>query len=126
DSYVLLYRRRWGILLFLCAILFFYSGFQNMAHQMSLEKPSDYLDLRAAYRCFWTQQYKASIARCQEILKRDKNDVHAWSLLGASWSALGRKDQARKAWEQVLRIDPEHPAGKSVLFEKKEPAHPSQ
>src|SRR5688572_2609793 len=96
DSYVLLYRRRWGIMLFLAAILFFYSGFQNLNRG---EKPSTYFELQDAYRAFRGHHYKGAIVRCQEILKRETENVHAWALLGASWSAMGNKVQARRAWE---------------------------
>jgi tetratricopeptide (TPR) repeat protein len=117
DSYVLLYRRRWGLMLFLGAILFFYSGFQNL-HRGDGGNLSGYLALQDAYRSFRSQQYKGAIARCQELLKRETDNVHAWALLGASWSALGRKEQAKRAWAEVLKRDPDHPAGKSPLMSR--------
>lgn len=112
DSYVLLYRRRWGLLLFLCAILFFYSGFNNLALMMAQGRASSYLQLADAYRSFHAQQYKGTVVRCQEILKRESDNIYAWTLLGAAWSALGRADQARRAWEQVLKLDPDRPLGR--------------
>jgi tetratricopeptide (TPR) repeat protein len=122
DRYVLLYRRRWGLLFFLGAVLFFYSGFANLAYLHASRRPSSYLAMMDAYKAFRERHYRGVVTRCQEILKRDGDNIHAWALLGASWSALGRKDQARRAWEQVLKRDPDHPAGKSRLFQPAAPA----
>lgn len=113
DGHILLYRRRLGLVLFVGAILFFYSGFQNLHRS---DKPSTYFELQDAYRAFRAQHYKGAITRCQEILKRETDNVHAWALLGAAWSALGRPEQAKRAWEEVLKRDPDHPAGKSHLM----------
>ncbi len=116
DGFVLLYRRRWGILLFICAILFFYSGFNNLAHQRAHEQPSAYLGLVDAYRAFREKQYKGVVVRCQEVLKQEPDNIHAWTLLGSAWAALGRKDQAKKAWERVLSLDPDSAVGHSPVF----------
>jgi tetratricopeptide (TPR) repeat protein len=122
DAFVLHHRRRWGLAFFLAAVLFFYSGFINLAHLMSRENPSGFLELHNAYAAFRAQQYRGAVVRCQEILKRDDDNVNAWCLLGASWSALGRKDQARKAWERVLARDPSHPVGQNHLLHLGPPA----
>ncbi len=101
DGHVLLYRRRLGLLLFLASILFFYSGFNNLAHDMSVKQPSAYLDIGDAYRNFRGQNYADTIARCHEILKRDPHNIHAWILLGSAWAAMGNEDKAKQAWGHV-------------------------
>jgi tetratricopeptide (TPR) repeat protein len=111
DTVILLYRRRVGLFFFACAILFFYSGFLNLAHHLSARKPSTYLELSDAHRAFRDHEYKGAVVRCQNILKREPDNVHAWALLAYSWGALGRDDQSKRAWEQVLRIEPDHPMG---------------
>jgi len=42
----------------------------------------------------------------RKILERAPNDTVAWLHLGESCARQRRYDQAREAWEQVLRIDP--------------------
>ncbi|MBI4395768.1 MAG: hypothetical protein HY548_01640, partial [Elusimicrobia bacterium] len=117
DAYVLLYRRRWGLLLFLAAILFFYSGFNNIASSRAQFRPSSYLDLWEAYRVYRGQNFAGAVTRCNELLKREPNNINAWVLLGSSWVSLGRKDMAKQAWEHVLSMDPDHPVKRSMILE---------
>lgn len=114
DAFVLLYRRRWGLLFFVAAVLFFYSGFNNLAWDKYHDRPAAVIPLSEAYRSFQRGQYKGTVARCQEILKAEPDNVHAWFLLGSAWSALNRNDMAEKAWEQILKSDLNHPKWKSV------------
>jgi tetratricopeptide (TPR) repeat protein len=120
DSYVLHYRRRWGLLFFIFAVLFFYSGFINLARKVPVGKSASYLDLSDAYKTFRAHQYRATVVRCEEILKRESDNVHAWLLLGEAWTALGRKDLAKNAWDRVLKLDPDNPVGRGKLFKTDE------
>jgi cytochrome c-type biogenesis protein CcmH/NrfG len=69
------------------------------------------MDLTDAYRDLRDQQYQGVIARCDEILKREPDNIHAWILTASAWTALGRKERAEKAWKQVQRIEPAHAVG---------------
>lgn len=111
DTFILLYRRRMGLVFFVCAVVFFYSGFVNLERMKARERPSTYLDLTDAYRAQRNQQYRGVIARCNEILKREPDNIHAWVLIGSASTALGQKDQADRAWKEVQRIDPKHAIG---------------
>ena len=104
DAFVLHYRRRAGLFLFVCAVLFFYSGFVNLSHRQP--GAAGYLALADAHRAFRSGEYRASVARCQALLKQEPDNVHAWILLGSAWSALGREKQAENAWAEALKIDP--------------------
>ena len=99
DTYVLLYRRTLGLLLFAAAGLFLYSGLNNLAYQ----KPSVSVELWDAYRVFRGQEYQAVVSRCEEILAKDPENQYAWSLLGSAWSALGEKEKAARVWEQGMQ-----------------------
>ncbi|HOW28075.1 MAG TPA: hypothetical protein PK876_06205 [Elusimicrobiota bacterium] len=108
DAHVLLFRRRWGLLFLVSASVFLYAGFNNLAYQAAPSHRSSYWDLQDAYRSLRVHHYKGVVVRCQEILKREPDNIHAWVLLGTAWSSLGRKDQSRQAWKRVLEIQPDY------------------
>ncbi len=111
DVFILLYRRRAGLFFLVCSMVFFYSGFMNLAQMKSRVQPSTYLDLSDAYRALRSHQYRGVVARCKEVVKREPDNIHAWVLLGSAWTALGQKDQAARAWKEVQRIEPNHAVG---------------
>jgi TolB-like protein/Tfp pilus assembly protein PilF len=68
--------------------------------------PSWYLQmLGMAYR--ETGRYEESITACKKAIKRQPNNIFAHLVLVATYSVLGREDEARATAAQVLRIDPE-------------------
>lgn len=51
-------------------------------------------------------RYHAAIPVLQEILQLEPNDLVALKQLGSAYFALGRKPQAREAWQRALRLAP--------------------
>ena len=51
-------------------------------------------------------RYHAAIPVLQEILQLEPNDLVALKQLGTSFFSLGRKPQARDAWQRALRLAP--------------------
>jgi cytochrome c-type biogenesis protein CcmH/NrfG len=120
DAHILHYRRRWGILIFLAATLFFYSGFSNLKWQIVLSSPGPepVLDIWDAYRVFQAKDMKGTVSRCKEILKNEPENLHAWVLMGSAQTALGRHREARQTWKRVQELRPDRPARKAFLLEK--------
>ena len=108
DTYVLLYRRRWGLPLFAAASLFLFSGFNNLSQQS--RRPS--VELWLAYRSFLAHEYRQTIIQCEGILAQDGDNAQAWSLLGSAWSALGEREKADKAWNRSLALIQTDPSGR--------------
>ncbi len=108
DTYLLHYRRRWGIPLFVAGAIFLFSGFNNL----SLEKPGRSSDVWMAYRSFTSHQYRQTIVQCEGILAQDPDNEQAWSLLGSAWSALGNDAKAAKAWSRSLALGQTDPEGR--------------
>lgn len=81
DSYVLHYRRRWGMPLFVIAIVFVYSGLANLKVQTNSPEAASYGEMDEAYRAFYTRRYADTERLCREILLRHPQDPHAGFLL---------------------------------------------
>jgi len=47
----------------------------------------------------------------REALEIDNGNVDAWYNLGKALEDLGRREEAKQAFETVLSLDPEHPGG---------------
>lgn len=115
DSHVLHYRRRWGLPLFAAASLFLFTGLKNL----SQERPSPSADLWLAYRSFLAHEYRQSVSLCEGILVQDPDNAQAWSLLGASWSAMGDTEKANKALNHSLALIQTDPLGRPTSRKKK-------
>jgi tetratricopeptide (TPR) repeat protein len=120
DTFILLYRRRFGLFFLAAAVLFLYSGFLNLGRRPGALS-SNYLALLDAQRAYRGGEHKGAVARCQEILKDDPDNLYAWALLGTAWNALGHPEQAARAWERVIELDPNHPAARRWLDKKNRP-----
>jgi cytochrome c-type biogenesis protein CcmH/NrfG len=114
DTYLLHYRRRWGIPLFAAAAVFFFSGFNNLSQY----RPHPAARLWMAYRSFTAHEYRQTIIQCEGILAEDPESQQAWSLLGSAWSALGNRDKAAKAWSRSLALGQTDPLGRPPLKKK--------
>jgi hypothetical protein len=114
DSHVLYFRRRWGLPLLITSVLFFYSGFANLAEQ----RPQASFELWMAYRSFLAHEYRQTVVRCEGLLVEDPKNVQAWSLLGSAWSALGDHEKAKKAWNRSLALGQTDPDGRSIKVDK--------
>ena len=57
----------------------------------------------------------ATIQWYRNVLRQDPEFVDVWLNLGVVYAISGHSQEARKAWEAVLRLDPEHSAAKEYL-----------
>jgi len=64
----------------------------------------------ASLSYFLTGRYEDSIKVCKEALKRWPNNSLAHARLAIAYMALGREEEARKAAQELLRIDPKFSA----------------
>ncbi len=79
DAHLLHFRRRWGLLAFLGAILFLYSGFLNLAKSVPVEPVRDPLD--AGYMAFYEKRYETAGEIAIQYLKEHPRDPHGEFLL---------------------------------------------
>jgi len=64
----------------------------------------------ASFSYFLTGRYEDSIKVCKEALKRWPNNALAHARLAMAYMAVGREEEARKAAQDLLRIDPKFSA----------------
>ena len=57
----------------------------------------------------------ATIREYQSILQKDPTFTGVWVNLGIVYAISGQKEQARQAWQQALRIEPDNTVAKSYL-----------
>ena len=81
DAYVLHYRRRWGMPLFVASIVFLYSGMANLKVQPTGPEAASYGEMDEAYRAFYTRRYADAERLCRGILQLHPRDPHAGFLL---------------------------------------------
>ena len=61
------------------------------------------------------QKHEQAIRLLEEILKDDPSLTAAWEQLGWSYWALGRREDARVLWRQLLALDPRSPVPYMLL-----------
>ncbi len=66
--------------------------------------PHFYIYLAMAHRI--NGQYEKAIECCEKALSGDPNRLAPYFTLAASYSSLNRTEEAHKAVEEILRIDP--------------------
>lgn len=86
DAYVLHYRRRWGMPLFVAAVVFLYSGMANYRSEND-ERMGVYNQMNEAYRAYYLKDYTKTRIICDAILAVEPNDPHAQFLLRQSQRA---------------------------------------
>jgi hypothetical protein len=91
DSYLLHYRRRWGLLAFLGAILFLYSGFMNMERNAA-GVPVDN-SLEEGYLSFYSQRFDIAAEVARRYLANHPQDPHAEFLFRQASAAARRAKQ---------------------------------
>lgn len=119
DTNVLLHRRRLGLFFFAIAVLFLYDGFNNLALERSRQEVSPYYLVNQAYAAYRAAQYKEALDLCQQVVLKDPDNIHAWTLVCTSNLALGRKAEADLAWAQMVRLDP-------TLLRRRDPPYPKR
>jgi len=75
------------------------------ALQLNPVRPLNYLN-NLAYAYLFSKQYEKAISSWNEILERDPDYLYAYVGLTIAYRFTGSKDQARKAAQQVLRVNP--------------------
>jgi tetratricopeptide (TPR) repeat protein len=75
------------------------------ALQLNPVRPLNYLN-NLAYAYLFSKQYENAISIWNEILERDPDFLYAYVGLTMAYWFTDSKDQARKAAQQVLRVNP--------------------
>ncbi len=65
-----------------------------------------------------------AIDQYRSLLERAEDRPRIWMNLGVVYAASGRLDEAREAWEMVLRYAPSHTGTRTLLFELSQPYVP--
>ena len=58
---------------------------------------------------------KLALAHCRKAIQVEANDIPARVLLGRIYEQYGKREQAMRAYRDVLAIDPDHGAAKTAL-----------
>jgi hypothetical protein len=90
DAHLLHYRRKWGLLAFLGAVLFLYSGFLNLAasRRHSVPAPDP---LGEGYRAFYEHRFDEAAAVALKHLKTNPSDPHSTFLLRQSRASKSKR-----------------------------------
>jgi tetratricopeptide (TPR) repeat protein len=62
--------------------------------------------LHDALTAIYEGRYDVSIAKCEQVLRIDPNNVTAIGRMGASFFLLGEKDKAVTLWKRALELEP--------------------
>lgn len=65
------------------------------------------LKLEMAGNTFYAGDFKTAVHECEEVLLLDSENPLAWKRLGSAYFALGDTAEAKRAYEKVLKLDPE-------------------
>jgi hypothetical protein len=91
DAHLLHFRRRWGLLAFLAAILFLYSGFLNITKSIPVAPVQDPLEV--GYLAFYEKKFDVAGAIAVQYLKEHPRDPHGEFLLRQASAASRRLKQ---------------------------------
>ncbi|MBK8575091.1 MAG: hypothetical protein IPN90_05230 [Elusimicrobia bacterium] len=91
DAHLLHYRRRWGLLAFLAAVLFLYSGFLNLSQLVSVDPVRD--PIEAGYLSFYEKRFDVAAEIAVQYLKDHPRDPHAEFLFRQARAASQRLKQ---------------------------------
>ena len=71
-------------------------------------RPSYLLGIEEVRNLYRRGNYELAMVRLKKLEEAYPGDVKLLTMKGTLWVKLGRDSLARKAWEQVLQIDPEN------------------
>jgi tetratricopeptide (TPR) repeat protein len=71
-------------------------------------RPSYLLGIEEVRNLYRRGNYEVAMVRLKKLEEAYPGDVKLLTMKGTLWVKLGRDSLARKAWEQVLQIDPEN------------------
>jgi cytochrome c-type biogenesis protein CcmH/NrfG len=120
DSAALMNRRKIGLVSIVVSSILFYSGFSGLSQTPSIGPRIEREMFEEAQQAFQAKRYNGVVARCQALIRQRPEFTAAWQLLGSSWLALGKRAEARVAWQRVAALDPNNPAAKSRLLTEPE------
>lgn len=63
------------------------------------------------------ENYEAAVGLLEQVVEAEPENADAWNYLGFSLRKLNRVDEAFAAYDQALRIDPEHAGANEYLGE---------
>jgi hypothetical protein len=88
DAHLLHFRRRWGLLAFLAATLFLYSGFLNLTKSIPIEPVRD--PIEAGYLAFYEKRFDAAGEIAVAYLNAHPRDPHGEFLFRQASAASRR------------------------------------
>jgi Flp pilus assembly protein TadD len=74
----------------------------------------EYKQMVALHQIYDAKHFQA-VGTLNDILALEPNDVLALKRLGSAYYSLGRKKQARAAWERALKLSPNDASLKKFL-----------
>lgn len=115
DHVVLFSGRRVAILLFVLGIVAVFSGIRNVIEVPAIP-PKTAAEMIAQSREHLAHgEFAQVVNRCKILVRANPSSIEAWELLVAAWSAMGEKDLALKAAENLNRLDPKNALAAGVL-----------
>lgn len=71
-------------------------------------EPQPSVDLAKARSLIAKKDWSAAVTELERLARRDKTDADVQNLLGYSYRNAGQVDKAFKAYDNALRLDPNH------------------
>jgi len=71
--------------------------------------------LLVALNSIYDGRYDVAILECNEVLAFEPDNITAYKRLGSAYWSLGKKDEARKVWQEGLKYAPQDEELKSAL-----------
>ena len=65
-------------------------------------------------RYFRERKYDMAVSECQEAIKLEPKNALAHKRLGSAFYALGKKKEAKEAWEKALKYAPDDPGNEKL------------
>lgn len=109
DRFVLLRKRRAGVLLLLLSLVVFYMGFTALTRSLGRKPfPPTALELQRENirKSFQEGKYVLTLRYCEEFLGRNPSDTFALERMTFAALAVGEKERARKTLERLLILEP--------------------
>jgi cytochrome c-type biogenesis protein CcmH/NrfG len=120
DRLILFSGRRVAVLLLVLGGVALFSGVEDIIEVPPIKSNIAAKMLEDARQDFREARYLEVVRRCKELVRADPKNIEAWELLATGWWALGEKEQAKKAVEVILRIDPENALGNSSIMKSQD------
>lgn len=120
DQVALFSGRRVAVLLLILGSLALFSGLQSIIQVQPIKPNIAAQMLSEAHKDFREKKYLRVVNRCRALVRVNPDSAEAWELLVESWWVMGEKSKAREAAKVLLRLQPDHPFGKSSFHDEME------